>query len=277
MPVNAQDSNTGPGGMKFVPGYGYEISPGVWMDAGGKVYTKAMIDASLAQNPQASSGGYEGATPMSGTTTVAPLLDWHSYLADWGFTPEIVTELDRIFRTYSDPAQAGQAALAYIRGTAWYATTFAGIGEGIKKGLISDEAGYRSYVNQVNQYYQRYMGRDVTTAEIADLFSKGWNPTMAGSHFQGQAYIAANRNDFQTVLGAYDENGQATEEQLNALGDQYGGLDNGMGPQIQARLDKARTRMQRIMQGTLASPSLSMMQGHLATSTGSGKTPDVAA
>jgi hypothetical protein len=225
--------------------------------------------------PGGSTGGGsgDGSSPSDGK----PPLDWRAYLADWGFDQDVVDGLDKIFRTYTNVDQAQAAALAYIRGTQWYARTFPGIGAGIKAGLIGDEAGYRAYVNQLNQVYRRYYNRDVTSQEVADALGRGVTSGAIDSHLQGQAYIAANKGDIQYQLGAFDENGPATEAELSAYGDQLAGLSNMIGPQLQNRLDKARARLQAIMQGSLAAPSFRLLDsGRLATASGTGK-PDVGA
>lgn len=210
---------------------------------------------------------------------VQPPIDWRSYLTDWGFTGDIVNELDRIFRVYTDPTQAGAAALAYIRGTDWYVKTFPGIQSAIAKGLFSDEQGYRSYVNQANQFYQRYFGRDATTNEIAAGMNAGHTTGQLDEHLAGQAYINANRGDIQYTLGAFDSKGKASEEELGAYGDHLNNLDNMIGPQLQSRLDKARAKFSRIFEGQSASPAMSTLSnGRLfGSSLGAGNNPDVGA
>jgi hypothetical protein len=204
-------------------------------------------------------------------------IDWHAYLADWGFPPEVVDQLDKIFKTYTDPTQARDAALAYLRGTDWYKQTFPGISNGIKLGLISDEASYRAYVNQVNQMYKSYYGRDVTSAEIANYLNSGLDITRIGNHLQGQALVAANGQDWQTLLGAFDNQGRASDSDLSQYGDFLGGIGNMVGPQLQARLQKAQQRFNRVFQGQLATPSLSVLQGGGLATTRPSDQPDVAA
>lgn len=208
-----------------------------------------------------------------------PPLDWRAYLGNWGFDESDINELDKIFKTYTDANQATAAGLAYIRGTQWYAKTFAGIGAGIKAGLFNDEAGYRAYVNDLNQVYSRFYNRSVTTNEVQDFLNKGTNPNAVNAHLTGQAALQAQLPDVQYALGAFDSQGQATNSELSAYGDQLGGLGNLIGPQLQARLDKAKQRMATIFQGTLASPSLSLVGGRpVATSSGADiSRPDVSA
>lgn len=213
------------------------------------------------------------------TTTTTPPLDWRAYLANWGFEDADVTELDRIFKTYTDPTQAAAAGLAYIRGTQWYSRTFQGIGAGIKAGLFSDEAGYRAYVNDMNQVYRRFYNRDVTTQEVSDFLNNGTNPNAINQHLTGQAAVQAQLPDLQYQLGAFDSQGRATDAEVSAYGDQLGGLSNMIGPKLQDRLDKARQKMATIFQGVSATPSLSMVLGRpQATSFGTDiSKPDIQA
>lgn len=231
--------------------------------------------AGPAPSPSGGGGGSgPGATPPP-STPPAPALDWHAYLTNWGFTPEIVDELDRIFRTYSDASQASASAIAYIRGTDWYATTFPGIQEGMKLGVISDEASYRAYTNQLNDLYHRYYNRDVTGADVATALKGGFTTAHVDAHFQGQAYVAANQNDIQGALGAYDSEGQATPDQLSALGDQQAGLDNMLGPEVQRRIAAAKQKLAGAFNGTLFNPNLGVTSGGrlAATSLAGGSNP----
>lgn len=182
-------------------------------------------------------------------------LNWRDYLVNWGFEDDIVNELDRIFRTYSDPQAAGAAALGYIRGTQWYQKTFPGINEGIRRGVVTDEQSYRSYVNDLTQMYQRYYGRNVATTEVLDYLNAGKNQGIVGRELQGVADVNANRNDWQFALGAFGDTGQASDEELKQLGQYHSGLTNMLGPDVQRRLDAAMQRLHGVFQGTLATPA----------------------
>ena len=262
------------------PGYtgGYIHSPGSAPQPAA-VYTQA---ASIYQGEHTvvptgggTSGGGEGPPPPP-SPPPAPPLDWRAYLTNWGFDQKIVDELDRIFRTYSDPNQASAPAVAYIRGTDWYSKTFPGIQEGMKLGIIGNEQDYRSYTNQLNDLYNRYYGRNVTGAEVAQKLGAGFSASRTGAQLSGEAFVKANRNDIQFTLGAYG-NGQASDQELQALGEENAGLDSLLGQQLQARLDKARQRLATAFQGTLATPSLRVLSnGRLSTGTGIN-TNDVAA
>lgn len=207
------------------------------------------------------SGGGGGSAPAAPTN---PPLDWHAYLTNWGFTSDIVDELDRIFRTYSDPSQASAAALAYVRGTDWYAQTFPGITEGEKLGVISDESSYRAYVNQLNDLYHRYGNSPVTGDQVSSALKSGYSVTHVGQQLQGAAYVAANGSDINYTLGAYDPQGALSNTDLQAYGEDQAGLTNALGPEIDKRISLAKQKLAGAFQGVLANPSLTFTRGRLA-------------
>lgn len=200
--------------------------------------------------------------------------DWQAYLANWGFPKQVVTELNSIFTKYPDSEAAKGAALAYVRGTDWYKATFPGINEGIRKGLIGDERDYRAYVNQATQLYKSYLGRDVTTGEVAAALKAGNSVQQIGGKLGGAAWVSANRQDVQQEAGAFGGTGHGlSNEQLKALGEQNAGLSSTMGVQLEAKLAKVKQRMATIFEGTLATPSMSLATGRLsAPSLLAGKT-----
>lgn len=216
--------------------------------------------ASLPNSPAPAGSGTNTNKPTSSASSNPPL-DWNAYLQNWGFPTDIVNELDRIFRTYNDPNQASAAALAYIRGTDWYSQTFPGINEGIKLGVINNEGDYRSYTNTVNDLYNRYYGRNVSGQEVAGLLGKGYSTSRVNGVLGGDAWAKVNGPDVQFLLGAEDENGQATPDQLQALGQQNSGIDSLVGAELQKRLDVAKQRLAVAFQGSLATPSLKLLNG----------------
>lgn len=208
-----------------------------------------------AQPPAATDTGTTNGTGQT------PTVDWRRWLEDWGFPPEVVNELDRIFRTDPDTARAAANALAYVRGTDWYRQTFPGIDNARRVGLIRDERDYerdyRAYVNEVNQLYRQQYGRDVTNDEIVRYLGEGVNLDIIGRRLAGEAYIGANRGDLQYLAGAFGE-GRLSEEQLTALGRQQAGLGSLLGADLLRRIGMAEQRLRRVFEGQLASPSLSL-------------------
>src|SRR4051812_39338342 len=93
--------------------------------------------------------------------TPAPgVVDWHSFLDSFGMQRHVKARIERIFSNYAqDPKTAARIAVGYVRGTPWYAQTYPGISEAIARGVVKDEAGYRSYLNTANQLYAQSLGR----------------------------------------------------------------------------------------------------------------------
>lgn len=307
------------------------------------------------------SGGAGGGGGGSSQETLAGF-DWSDYLGMFGLPSDLVTEIDKIFSANYDVTTAAQLALSYIRGTDWYAQTYPGIKEGIAKGVVSNEADYRSYLNQANQLYQNFYGRSITSSELAALLNNGVDITLLGKQLnatanlaslqklavsnyftqdelqqiantnaglpsstgdylngllqytqsvaplysqygvpltrgviennfkngvtsdvigkqlQGNAYIQANSPDIQYLAGAFG-GGALNSDQLTAYGQQQAGLDSGLGEQLNTMISKAQARLNRIFQGSLATPSLSLTSGGglSAPSLGVPTKPDVAA
>lgn len=213
----------------------------------------------------------------------APAPDWAaSFFAGLGLPPDVVAQVNKIFGQYSDVNAASAAALAYIRGTPWYAQTYPGIAEGIQKGLVSNEADYRNLLNQQSQLYNQYLGRSITGAEFAANLGEGVNLSTVGGRLQGAALVGTYGNDWRYALGAFDENGQPTAAETKALGEETAGLDTPLGQQVKRRLDLANQRMATVFRGTLATPGLSTANGRLsapglAPTGGGGSQADVAA
>jgi len=88
---------------------------------------------------------------------------------------EVQSTVNQIFASTADVNQATSLAMAYIRGTPWYAQTYPGIQEGIAKGVINNEADYRSYLNSVNTLTQQYQGRQVGSSELAGYLQQGFS------------------------------------------------------------------------------------------------------
>jgi len=186
----------------------------------------------------------------------------------------VAAKVNDIFSKTSDVNQATALAMAYVRGTQWYAQTYPGIQEGIARGVVSNEADYRAYVNQLQQMNQQYYNTDITSQQIADYLKAGYSVGHVGQLFQGHAYAQANQHDLNYLLGAFG-NGQLSSADLETLGQEKAGLDSAMGQKLQNLVQTAGQRMQTIFNGQVASPSLSQGAGGPALS--GQRTPDVAA
>jgi hypothetical protein len=248
-------------------------------DSNGGVTTNVVGPDGTYVSTNATGTAKADGSPLDPTVPKPPALDWAAWMTNWGFDQATIDGLTAIFAKYTDPVQAAAAGVAYIRGTDWYAQHFQGIGEGERNGLFSDEQGYRSYVNDLNQTYQNFFGRAPTSAEVAGYMGAGQTVSYINLHFTGQARLKAEQPQDQYLLGAYDENGQATDTQLGAYGDTLGGIGNTLGPQLQAKIDRAKAKYQSLFTGSLASPSLSILNGRpVGQSLGRDVTkPDIAA
>jgi hypothetical protein len=181
--------------------------------------TQAQIDASIAANPQASRGGYEGVgttahpgpegqtsygsstsdtSAPTGSDVLVPGGDYASFLGLFGLPPEATEKIKQIFQSTPDVSQATALALGYIRGTDWYAKTYPGIQEGIAKGLFQNEAGYRGYLNQASNLYQQFYGRAIGTDEFSSLVTRGIDLTTLGNTLQSGNFL----KDIQSSPGA---------------------------------------------------------------------------
>jgi hypothetical protein len=177
----------------------------------------------------------------------------------------------------NDPENGAARALAYIRGTDWYKVAYAGIGAGIKSGVISGEADYRSWKGQVADVFKRYYGRDATPEELVSFLAQGFTPGTVEQIGGGHAWAAANKADTEYLAGAFGE-GRLTDAELQTLGEQQVGRQSVAGAGFQTKLDQAARKMQRIFEGTLASPSFQLGGAGLsAPSLQTKQKPDVAA
>lgn len=235
---------------------------------GGHVIDDGIIVAPLTPtnlpvNPSVATGGGGGGDGGGGgggggggpSAPAAPPLDWRAWLENWGFPSDVVNDLDRIFRSYTDPSFASAAALAYIRGTDWYHATFRGIEAGKRLGVVRDERDYRAYVNALNQQYRRYYQRDISLTEVEALLNEGVDPATSGMRLEGEADVAARGGDYRYLLGAFGE-GRPDDAELTALGRQRAGLSSTLGMKVLSELQKAEARMSRLFSGDAATSPL---------------------
>lgn len=246
-----------------------------------KGYTNAELEAALAAsnkaNPQAGGLAPIPAADFSGTPgyTTGPATgattDWSAYMDFWNLPADLKKELDSIFRNTPDVNQAIAKAQAYVRGTPWYAQTYPGIQDAIAKGIVRNEADYRSLQNQFNQVYRQYNdGRDLTAAEYAGYLGEGISADTLGKRFQGAAIATVYGNDWQYAEGNFGE-GRLSDEEKTAFGRQSAGLDSELGIRVQRRMQMAQERIRSVFSGTLATSKIAQPLGQQ-----SGSLPDVA-
>lgn len=230
----------------------------------------------FGQPPPADPGSGSPSGPDSNTLAN----DWYkAFFSQYGLPSDVQSQLIGILQKYaSDPAIAQALATQYLRGTDWFQTKFAGFGSGVQNGLFGDEQGYLSYLNSVNNIYNQYLGRHVSSDELAAYLAEGVNPDIIARRFQGQAYIQANSPEIQYLSGAFG-NGQLTKDQLTALGNEQAGIDTSQGQLQQKILQKAQQVLTKLQQGSYATPSLSLGSNGLSAPSllGTRGTPDVAA
>ena len=265
--------------------------PSPYKDASGNPISQSQIDASIAANPNASKGGYEGvgtkaAPGPAGTTnygnpnidqsaTSDPSQDWASaFFGALGLPDDVMSQVVKVLRDHAQDQNLAQAlATQYIRSTPWYQVHYPGALEGIANGTIQDERGYTQYMHQINALSQQYQGRAVSGDEVKGYLQAGYDTGYVGKLYGGQAWVAANRNDTQYTLGAFGDNGQLDQAGLTALGNENAGIDTGLGQKYAGDLQKATDRFRRIFQGTLAQGSTNGLQQRNQAQ----QTPDVAA
>ncbi len=256
------------GGDTYAPGTTFTYNPKT-----GQV----VVNAPVIRDTTPQEWGTSPGSVAPKTSASAPV-DWSSLLGIYGLPSDVQAKVNAIFAQTSDVNQATILAMAYVRGTPWYAQTYPGIGEGIAKGVVSNEADYRAYVNQLQQLNKQYYNTDISSQQVSDYLKSGYSVGHVGQLFQGHAYAQANANDVNYLLGAFGD-GRPSTNDLETLGQENAGLDSVMGQKLQTALSKANQKFQAVFSGSAATPALSLggTGGLLASGlSGKGK-PDVAA
>ena len=234
-------------------------------------YTNATLAAAMekskAANPQATFGpspnvayptSQQQADGTSAPVKPPPPPDWSQYLGMFGLPADVTKELDAIFARTPDINQATTLAIAYVRGTPWYAQTYPGIQEAIAKGIVRDERDYRSRMNDFAQVYRQYANREVRPDEYAVHLKEGVTVDTVARRFQGAALADTYSNEWQYTEGNFGE-GRLTDEEKTAYGRQAAGLDSPLGLRVQRRLAMAQDRIRAAFSGTLATSRLTAL------------------
>lgn len=248
-------------------------------DDNGNAYTvPGTAGGDLADAVNDALGGGGGGSDGGGSAIDWGGVDFSSYLGVWGLPADVQARVTQIFQQTGDANVAAQLALAYIRGTDWYAATYPGIQQAEAKGLISNEADYRALLNQQTQLYKQYLGRDITTDEFAANLNEGVSYTVIGQRLQGATYAKTYGGDWNYAIGAFGDPGDSTltDADRTALGQEQAGLDTPLGQLLNKRLSQAQQRLQGVFKGGLATPSMSLAGGRLAGPQ-AGAPPDTAA
>lgn len=228
----------------------------------------------MAREPYDSAPEASPTDPNAGPVTQPQ--DWaEAFFSSLGLPGDVANRVNQIFQQYPDVGQATQFALSYIRGTPWYSTTYPGITEGIKRGVIANEQDYRQYLNAANSIFRTYAGRDATGDDIASALTEGIGPDLIAKRFSGDTYASTYGNDLQYVSGAFGE-GRLTDDELKAYGREQAGIDSPLGQQIQRRVQLAQERLKGAFSGRVTTGSLGLRAGRLyQPSLGTNDTPDV--
>lgn len=203
----------------------------------------------------------------------------HGIAVSMGFDdmpPEVEAEFAKLITEGDDPTAAQQKAIAYLRGTDWHKEKYAGFASGVVNGLWSTEADYGAWKSQVSDSYRRYYGRPPDANELMTFAQSGYGANTVEQIGQGHAWAQANAPDIQYLSGAFGE-GQLDQTSLQSLGEQQVGRQSDLGSRLQAALDRTKQKMDRIFQGSLASPSMSLGGAGLSSPSllGNKQNPDV--
>jgi len=220
-------------------------------------------------------------TAASLGVTADPSVDWAgAFFGALGLPDDVMNQVTQILRDHAQDQTLAQAlATQYIRSTGWYAIHYPGALEGIANGTIADEAGYTSYMNQLNVLSNQYNGRAISGDEVKGYLQAGYNPGYVANLYQGQAYVSANKPELQYLAGAFGQ-GAMSQDQLTAVGNESAGIDSPLGQLQQKIITKAQQIQSKITSGTLATPSLSLGTNGLSAPSLQGtnaSTPDVGA
>ena len=242
-------------------------------------------------NPNAPSGGHTtspttpppphhpAANPNITQNPSSP--DWASaYFSSFGLPADIAAKVDEIFTQNPDDTQkAIDLALAYIRGTSWYAQTFPGIQYGMQHGLITNEQDYRQYVTALDTLAQRYLGRHISGDEVTNYLYNGLTPEIIGKQYEGQANLEANFPDYAYYLRNFGDEKNLDTDAYRALANEQVGLDSALGQRINRAFQGAMARYQTLFKGDVGTPSLSLGKTGLSAPSlqGNRGAPDIGA
>jgi hypothetical protein len=244
--------------------------------------TQSQVDASLAANPQAagsngtlftysgvgtpSNPGPAGQTSYSTPAAAAPAppVDYSSFLGIYGLPGDVANKINQIFQQNSDVNQATAIAMAYVRGTPWYTQTYPGIQEGIAKGVVSNEADYRAYVNNIQGLTKQFYNRDASATDIAGYLASGFTIGHVQNLFQADANFAADRG--QVPAGLF------TDAELHSIANGQAGIGDQNSQDLAARFGYAQSinNVYRTHFGR------DITRGELNSQFAAGVTPDIA-
>lgn len=237
----------------------------------------------LTTTTSSSSGGGGGGS----SAPTLPSIDWASFF--WGalgLPPDLISQINTALASVTDASMALAIGTNILRSSQWYAQTYPGINYGIRNGLFADEQGYRDYVNKINQLYQQYYGRNVTTSEVTGYLQNGNDYSYIGNLLQGAAIATAEKPQLQYETGAFDQAGPLSQQELTAYGQEKAGIDTTLGQMVTNRVNLAVQRMQKAFSQRIDIPTTTLgpqglyipaLQGNKNTNSTRSGSPDVAA
>lgn len=157
-------------------------------------------------------------------------IDWTRVIRMYGMPKDAAAQVNKIFQGSGTLEQAVVMATAFVRGTDWYARTYPGIQQGINTGLFSDEQGYRSYKNQVDQLYRQYYQRPATAGEVGRYAAGGQDIGRVRAGFEAQAAMGTIADPLKSLF---------SPSEIQAFANQQSGIDSALGRRIAAEADMA--------------------------------------
>ena len=210
-----------------------------------------------------------------------PIVDWATaFWGSLGLPAALINKLNENLRGYTDSTTALTVGQNILRQSDWFAHNYPGFDVGVQHGLYTDEQGYRDYVNRLNVLSNEYQNRAITSNEVANYLTAGYDPGTVGNILQGNATAQAEAPQVQAAAGAFGT-GPLSQKQLQALGQQQAGFSTALGLRVQQMVDQAQKRMQGVFSSpNLATPALTareMNAGVRALAGGTTPNPDVGA
>lgn len=106
-----------------------------------------------------------------------------------------------------------------------------------------------------NAVSRQYTGGNIARTDLERFYDQGISAGDYAKQSAGTAYANANRASIQQTAGSYGE-GELSQEQLQALGQEQTGYDTPAGQALTAAFDRAQKRMAGVFRGSLASPAV---------------------
>jgi len=97
-----------------------------------------------------------------------------------------------------------------------------GYQEGIRRGIVGDQAGYFANANAQNQLYQKYLGRDITPAEYSANLTEGIDNTTLDQRLEWMANPGLQTAEQKGLVSSLAGFRQMTNQQTQLYQQYYG-------------------------------------------------------